>query len=99
METERSVGFADYVAAFHRRRLLMFGIALPIVIISALVALALPSIYRSSAMFRLRDADSDPNRMRYVDKYISGLRDYVLRLPRTTHDPADVHTADVRAEM
>jgi polysaccharide biosynthesis transport protein len=47
---------SDYVAAVKRRRMLLASIALPIVAISAALAVGLPSIYVSSGFFTFTDA-------------------------------------------
>ncbi len=44
-------GFADYFSAIRRRRLLLASIALPILAISAALAIGLPDIYVSSSLF------------------------------------------------
>lgn len=50
-ETSSGPEFADYLSAIKRRRLLLASIALPIIAISAALALGLPSIYVSSSLF------------------------------------------------
>jgi uncharacterized protein involved in exopolysaccharide biosynthesis len=57
--TERTTtGMADYLSALQRRRGLLLGIALPIVALALLLALALPDVYRSSALIEV-DIDGD----------------------------------------
>jgi len=99
MDAERSVGMADYLAAFRRRWMLMVGLALPMVIVVTLVALALPSIYKSAAVFRLRDADTDQNRQRYIDKYIKALTDSVFKMSKPEEVAKQLRGPDVRVEM
>jgi polysaccharide biosynthesis transport protein len=79
MEADQSVKLTDYVAVFRRRRTVMLAVAVPIAIIAGLVALALPSIYTSTAVFRLRDITSaEANRANYMDQVVTGLSQYVL---------------------
>lgn len=47
---------SDYVAAIKRRRMLLASIALPILAIAAALAVGLPNIYVSQAMFTFADA-------------------------------------------
>jgi polysaccharide biosynthesis transport protein len=79
MEADNTVKMADYVAVFRRRRIVMIAIALPVILIVGLVALALPSIYTSTAVFRLRDTTSaEANRASYMDQVVTSLTQYVL---------------------
>jgi polysaccharide biosynthesis transport protein len=99
MDAEQTVGMADYLAALQRRRILMAGLGLPVFVLVTLVALALPSIYKSTAVFRLRDAGSDQNRQRYADKYIKGLTDYVMKVPKPDNIAQQLRGQDVHVEM
>jgi uncharacterized protein involved in exopolysaccharide biosynthesis len=84
---ERVTGFADYLSAIERRRGLLFGIALPIVALALLLAVALPDIYRSSALIEVdiehaHEGDagtvSAPGEPSYVDQYVTSLKGVVL---------------------
>jgi uncharacterized protein involved in exopolysaccharide biosynthesis len=92
--TERTTtGMADYLSALQRRRGLLLGIALPIVALALLLALALPDVYRSSALIEVDiDGDAqhtaaaheanalitDPDEPSYVDQYVTSLKGAVL---------------------
>jgi uncharacterized protein involved in exopolysaccharide biosynthesis len=84
---------ADYRGALQRRRGLLFGIALPIVALALLLSVALPDIYRSSALIEVDiDGDAqhtaaahqanalitDPDEPSYVDQYVTSLKGVVL---------------------
>lgn len=47
---------SDYLAAIKRRRMLLMSIALPVLAISAALAIGLPNIYISTALFSFTDA-------------------------------------------
>ena len=51
MATERSPTFSEYLAVLRRRRRLMVWIGLPILLFAAVLAVALPDMYRSTAPF------------------------------------------------
>jgi succinoglycan biosynthesis transport protein ExoP len=97
MEAEKSLTMADYFAVFRRRRRLMLGIAMPIIALVTMFALALPSVYRSTAVFRLRDGDQ--NRQRYIDKYVANLTDYVMKLPRKEGEVPELNGGDLHVDM
>src|SRR5690348_5906929 len=79
MERERSSEFSDYVNSLRRRRRLIVAIWLPIVLISLLLAVALPSEYGSTATFQLKTELSDQSKGdNYADRYISSLTTRVL---------------------
>jgi uncharacterized protein involved in exopolysaccharide biosynthesis len=84
---------AEYLTALQRRRGLLLGIALPIVALALLLAVALPNIYRSSALIEVDiDGDqqhtaaahqantliTDPGQPSYVDQYVTSLKGMVL---------------------
>jgi uncharacterized protein involved in exopolysaccharide biosynthesis len=82
MQTDNSLSLTDYLAAINRRRVLAMGIAVPVLLIGAVLALALPDIYRSYATFRLvadRVAEQTRDEAEYADQYIFSLADKVLR--------------------
>jgi polysaccharide biosynthesis transport protein len=82
MDREKSTEFADYVNSLRRRRRLALSIWLPIVLISLLLAVALPSGYGSTATFQLKTELSDQTKGdNYADRYISGLTGTVLSSP------------------
>jgi len=79
MDTEKSFEFSDYFHALQRRRNLMLAIWLPIVLATSLLALALPSIYASTAAFQLKANPTDQEKAdNYADRYVSGLTASVL---------------------
>ncbi len=74
MQVEKSLGISDYIAALRRRRRLVALIGVPILVIGCIVAVTLPSVYSSSAVFKLNDdPDAKNNGDSYLDQYISGL--------------------------
>jgi polysaccharide biosynthesis transport protein len=84
MEPTKEAGLSDYFASFRRRRWLMIGVGLPIVVAAALLTWVLPTYYRSTAVFRFEapaveaqggGADARNN---YLDAYVSKLQDNVL---------------------
>ncbi len=87
--SEESTEFSDYVSSLRRRRPLILGIWLPIVLLTALLAVGLPSKYVSTATFQLKSAVSnstdkdqkDEEEDTYADRYVSGLADAVLSSP------------------
>src|SRR5215471_6027348 len=79
MDREKSAEFSHYVSLLRRRRRLIAVIWLPIVVISLLLALALPSEYGSTATFQLKTELNDQSKGdNYADRYISGLTGTVL---------------------
>jgi uncharacterized protein involved in exopolysaccharide biosynthesis len=56
VEENTSLDLSDYLAAIKRRRLLLASIALPILAISAALAIGLPNIYVSTGLFSFTDA-------------------------------------------
>jgi polysaccharide biosynthesis transport protein len=80
MATEGGPTFSEYLAMLLRRRRLMVWIALPVVLIAAVLATALPDMYRSTATFRLTsgqvgDAGAEAE---FADQYVMSLADRVL---------------------
>jgi polysaccharide biosynthesis transport protein len=81
-ESEKGIEFADYIGSLRRRRRLIFSIWFPIVVISLLLAVALPSEYGSTATFQLKTDLNDQSRSdAYADRYITGLTSNVLGSP------------------
>src|SRR5665213_3252167 len=84
MESTREPGLSDYFSSFRRRRWLMVSIGLPIFAAALILALVLPTYYRSTAVFRfdapaveaqgVADAQND----NYLDQYVSKLQETVL---------------------
>ena len=84
MESKDTVGLSDYFSALRRRRRVAVYLGLPIFIAAAILAVALPSVYRSTAVFKLKDSQSAPesqsnNADSYSDRYVSALTEMVLR--------------------
>ncbi len=78
MQVEKSLGISDYIAALRRRRRLAALIGVPVMVIGCLVSVTLPSVYTSSAVFKLNDdAQSRNNGDSYLDQYVAGLSDMV----------------------
>src|SRR5712692_5816946 len=79
MQVEKSLGISDYIAALRRRRRLAALIGVPILVIGCLVSVTLPSVYSSSAVFKLNeDPEAKYNAGSYLDQYVSGLSYAVL---------------------
>ena len=84
MEPKESVGLTEYFAAFKRRRRLAVCLGLPIIIVAVILAVALPSVYRSTAEFKLKNSQNAQEQQpgggdSYADRYISALAEMVLR--------------------
>jgi succinoglycan biosynthesis transport protein ExoP len=79
-----ALSFQDYRAALRRRSLLIFGIALPIVALAAMLAIGLPDVYRSSGFIEIESAQSGGRRNdessgpQYADQYVQSLSTQVL---------------------
>jgi succinoglycan biosynthesis transport protein ExoP len=81
MEAQR-IEFADYVNSLRRRRRLIAGIWGPVVLLSMLFAVGLPSEYGSIATFQLKAELNDQARGdNYAERYVSGLTGAVLGSP------------------
>jgi succinoglycan biosynthesis transport protein ExoP len=79
MQVEKSLGISDYIAALRRRRRLAALIGVPILVIGCLVSVTLPSVYSSTAVFKLNeDPEAKNNADSYLDQYVSGLSYAVL---------------------
>jgi len=79
---QQSVEFSDYVNSLRRRRRLILAIWLPLVLMSVLLAVGLPSEYGSVATFQLKtDLNDQAKGDNYADRYITGLTDTVLGSP------------------
>jgi uncharacterized protein involved in exopolysaccharide biosynthesis len=83
MEIAKSVEFSDYFQALRQRRHLIVAIWTPIVLGALLLAIALPSIYVSTAAFQLKANPTDQTKGdNYADRYVSGLTASVLSSPQ-----------------
>jgi uncharacterized protein involved in exopolysaccharide biosynthesis len=87
MESTKEPGLSDYFSSFRRRRWLMISIALPVLAAALIVALVLPTYYRSTAVFRF-DAPAvqaqntgDGHNNNYLDQYVLKLQETVLEAP------------------
>jgi polysaccharide biosynthesis transport protein len=84
MESKDSVGLTDYAAALRRRRRVAVSLGLPIFILAAILAIALPNVYRSAAVFKLKDSQNAQEQQAggansYADRYVTVLTEMVLR--------------------
>jgi succinoglycan biosynthesis transport protein ExoP len=85
MEVTNEPGLTDYFAALRRRRWLVICVALPLLVTTTILFFALPTFYRSVAVFRfetpavadLQGGGTDA-RNNYLDEYVSKLEDTVL---------------------
>jgi succinoglycan biosynthesis transport protein ExoP len=87
MTTDQGPGLADYVKAIKRRRNLIFGVALPVAVAGVVLALALPSYYRSQGLFEIEEgklvnylpsANRDSRPVTQLDQYVTSLTGKVL---------------------
>jgi len=79
VEAQKAFEFSDYVSSLRRRRPLVLAIWLPIVIVTMLLAVGLPSEYVSTATFQLKtDFNDQAKGDNYADRYVSGLTNAVL---------------------
>ncbi len=82
MDREKTTELSDYVNSLRRRRRLIAAVWVPIVLVSALFAIGLPSQYGSTATFQLKTELNDQTKGdNYADRYISGLTGTVLNSP------------------
>ena len=83
MESKDSMGMTDYFSAIRRRRRMAVCLGLPIFVVAAILAVALPNVYRSTAVFKLKESQNTPeqsgSRDSYADRYVSVLAQMVLR--------------------
>jgi uncharacterized protein involved in exopolysaccharide biosynthesis len=83
-----NTGLGDYFAILRKRRRLLLMVGLPIVALGALLAIALPDVYRSSGQIEIEGAQnvkSNPNSLAhnpdespYADQYVRSLSTVVL---------------------
>jgi polysaccharide biosynthesis transport protein len=84
MESKDSLGLTDYLSALRRRRRVVVYTGLPVFIAAVILAVALPSVYRSTAEFKLKDSQNAQDQRSggadsYSDRYVSVLTEMVLR--------------------
>ncbi len=82
---DEGMGFGEYFAVLRKRRRLMLMVAVPIVLIAALLALTLPDVYRSTGVIQIEEeenlknvVDRDNQDSRYADQYVQTLSTRVL---------------------
>lgn len=94
---------SDYLASVRRRRWLIVGVGLPILAVSLMLALALPTRYSSAAVFRFETSSmaaadvgrGGGDRNNYLDSYVSKLAesvtspDSLVKLRETLKLPID----------
>ncbi len=83
-----NAGFGDYFAILRKRRRLLLLVGLPIIALGAVLALALPNVYRSSGQIEIEGAQNvksnanslahDPDESPYADQYVRSLSTVVL---------------------
>jgi polysaccharide biosynthesis transport protein len=84
VDSEYTPQLSDYVAALKRRTRLMINVALPIALGAAILAVALPEIYQSTAVIDIEETkipgytESLGRDLSYADQYVAGLSDEVL---------------------
>ena len=84
MEQESTPRLADYIVTLKRRGRLAAIVGLPVAAIGLVLAVALPNVYSSRAVFQLREGN-DPQALRrdenYADQYVSALTLDVMQGP------------------
>ena len=87
MESQASPEFSDYVHAIARRKALLFGVAIPVAVLTLLLTLTLPDIYTSSGLVEIDDASSAQpltvgtagnGESDYADQYVQNLKGIVV---------------------
>src|SRR5436190_1318645 len=92
MESQASPEFSDYIHAIARRRALLFGVAIPVAVLTLLLTLALPDIYTSSGLVEIDEPSSaqplsvsansgvtaNSGESDYADQYVQNLKGIVL---------------------
>jgi polysaccharide biosynthesis transport protein len=84
MDSQTTPEFSDYIHAIARRRGLLLGIAIPIAILSILLAATLPDIYTSSALVEIDEPSNSLStgtstaEASYADQYVQNLKGIVL---------------------
>lgn len=109
MESDRSPAFAEYFAALHRRRGLLLRVAGPIALLGVVVALGLPSEYRSQGMFELEEAKlasylptsrEGSRPVNQLDQYVGSLSEAVLTNARLAEVVKSVNPyPDLQADL
>jgi uncharacterized protein involved in exopolysaccharide biosynthesis len=84
MDSDNNPEFAGYLHAIARRKALLFGIAIPIAVLSVLLSVALPDVYTSSALVEIDEPSSAQSLAEssggesYADQYVKNLKGIVL---------------------
>jgi uncharacterized protein involved in exopolysaccharide biosynthesis len=84
MEHQSSPEFSDYIHAIARRKALLFGIAIPIALLSVMLAVSLPDVYTSSALVEIDEPSTTQalagtsEESSYADQYVQNLKGIVL---------------------
>jgi uncharacterized protein involved in exopolysaccharide biosynthesis len=84
MESEANQDFTGYLHAIARRKAMLFGIAIPIAVLSVLLAAALPDVYTSSGLVEIDEPTSAQAMAEtsggesYADQYVTNLKGIVL---------------------
>jgi uncharacterized protein involved in exopolysaccharide biosynthesis len=84
MEQESTPRLADYLVTLRRRARLAAMVGIPVALIGIILALVLPNVYSSTAVFQLRegnDAQAVRRDENYADQYVSALTLDVMQAP------------------
>ena len=83
-----AAGLGDYLAILRKRRRLLLLVGLPIIVLGAVLAVALPDVYRSQGEIEIEGAQNvknnpnalgqDPDASPYADQYVRSLSTVVL---------------------
>jgi polysaccharide biosynthesis transport protein len=92
MDTEPAQGLGELLGAVKRRRMVLAGVAAPVLILAGALALGLPDIYQSEATFTLiEQTELDDAGTSYDDQYVYALADRVKRSPELTAIVAELN--------
>jgi polysaccharide biosynthesis transport protein len=84
MDSDSNPEFSGYLHAIARRKVLLFGVAIPIAVLAILLAIGLPDKYTSSALVEIDEPSSaqslaeTPSGESYADQYVTNLKGIVL---------------------
>lgn len=84
MDADSNPEFSGYLHAIARRKVLLFGVAIPIAVLAILLAIGLPDKYTSSALVEIDEPSSAQSMAEtsggesYADQYVTNLKGIVL---------------------
>jgi protein tyrosine kinase modulator len=84
MDADSNPEFTGYLHAIARRKVLLFGVAIPIAVLAILLAIGLPDMFTSSALVEIDEPSSAQSMAEtsggesYADQYVTNLKGIVL---------------------